>query len=151
MKNYNFDGHKLSYHPERVAELMGKGDCFPLYIEISPVGSCNHRCVFCAYDYIGYPNRKLDAERTISFLDEIAINGVKSVLWAGEGEPLLHPEIVRFVRHAKGCGIDSGMFTNGHLLSPDVAKEILPALTFLRISFNGGSAQNYLDKRGLKY
>jgi MoaA/NifB/PqqE/SkfB family radical SAM enzyme len=150
MKTFNFDGHKLIHHLDRVQEFMTRGDCFPLYLEISPVGSCNHRCIFCAYDFIGYPNRKLETARTLTLLDELAEAGLKSILFAGEGEPLLHPDLGRLVRHAAGNGIDVGLFTNGQLLSEELAAEMLPHLTFLRLSFNGGSAENYAQIHQVK-
>ena len=143
MNPYDFDGHKLHLHPQRVTEYLREGDCYPIYLEISPVGSCNQRCVFCAYDNIGYPNRKLETARTLRLLDELAECGLKSILFAGEGEPLLHPDILRFVRHAQANGIDVGMFTNGQRLTPAVAAELLPYLTFLRFSFNAGTAESY--------
>lgn len=143
MKSYHFDGHKLMYHPERVAGFLGNGDCYPLYIEISPVGSCNHRCIFCAYDYIGYPNRKLETGRTLDLIDELADCGLKSMLLAGEGEPLLHPDIAKFAQRANSRGIDVGLFSNGQLLSREMAEALLPALTFVRFSFNGGDRDTY--------
>lgn len=143
MKSYNFDGHKLMYHLDRVQEFTSSGDCFPLYVEISPVGSCNHRCLFCAYDFIGYPNRRLEAGRTLKLLDEFAEAGVRSILFAGEGEPLLHPDLANMVNHAKNNGIDVGLFTNGQLLTQEKINSILPALTFVRFSFNGGTAESY--------
>jgi cyclic pyranopterin phosphate synthase len=143
MNRYLFDGHKLMYHPDRVAEFLQTGDCFPLYVEISPVGSCNHRCLFCAYDYLGHPNRRLDGDRSLALIDELADCGVRSILFAGEGEPLLHPDLGRMIRQSHNSGIDAGMFTNGHLLTEGLAEEILPALLFVRFSFNGGSPENY--------
>ncbi|NLH16385.1 MAG: radical SAM protein [Phycisphaerae bacterium] len=143
MRRFMMDGHKLMYHPDRVAEFMETGDCFPLYVEISPVGSCNHRCLFCAYDYIGHPNRRLDGNRTLTLIDELAECGVRSILFAGEGEPLLHPDLGRMVGRCRERGIDAGLFTNGQLLSEELAETILPSLLFVRFSFNGGSAENY--------
>lgn len=143
MKSYNFDGHKLMYHLDRVQEFNSSGDCFPLYMEISPVGSCNHRCVFCAYDYIGYPNRRLDTDRTLRLLDELAECGLKSILFAGEGEPLIHPDLETMIARARANGIDVGLFSNGYLFKQERAEAILPHLTFVRFSFNGGSAENY--------
>ena len=98
---FSLDSHKLHYHPSRVGEFLEKGDNYPLYIEISPVASCNHRCIFCAYDYIGYPNKKLDRERFLQFLDEVKEVGIKSMLYAGEGEPLVHPNISEFIIKTK--------------------------------------------------
>jgi GTP 3',8-cyclase len=143
MSKYNFDGHKLMHHPERVSRYLADGDCYPLYMEISPVGVCNHRCIFCAYDYIGYPNRKLEKGRTLALLDELAQCGLKSILFAGEGEPLIHPDIAEFILRARANGIDVGLFTNGQLLKRELAEVILPALTFVRLSFNGGTRDNY--------
>jgi cyclic pyranopterin phosphate synthase len=143
MNRYLFDGHKLMYHPDRVAEFLQTGDCFPLYVEISPVGSCNHRCLFCAYDYLGHPDRRLDGDRTLGLIDELADSGVRSILFAGEGEPLLHPDLGRMIRQSHDRGIDAGMFTNGHLLTEGLAEEILPVLLFVRFSVNGGSPENY--------
>lgn len=142
-KKFMLDSHKLHYHFDRVHEYATKGDCYPIYMEVSPVGLCNHRCVFCAYDYINYPNRKLDTQRFLSFLDEASGLGLKSMLFAGEGEPLLHPDIGEFVSKAKEVGIDAGMFSNGEMLSAKKAQEVLPHLQFLRFSFNGGNSETY--------
>ncbi|MDA3967415.1 radical SAM protein [Helicobacter sp. WB40] len=143
MKNFILDSHKLHYHLQRVAEFEKRGDCYPIYMEVSPVGLCNHRCIFCAYDYIDYPNRHLDKDRFLSFLDEASSLGIKSILYAGEGEPLIHKNIAEFVEKSKEVGIDCGMFSNGELLSEKLVQKLLPNLTFLRFSFNGGDAQTY--------
>jgi MoaA/NifB/PqqE/SkfB family radical SAM enzyme len=149
-KNYVFDGHKLHYHPDRLCTFLQEGDCFPLYIEVSPAGRCNHRCIFCAYDYLGHPDRRLETERFLRFIDELSACGARSVLLAGEGEPLLHPDIDLVILHTRQKGIDVGVFTNGHLLHPDRAERILPALTFVRFSFNGGSDENYAHMHGVR-
>jgi len=139
----NLDSHKLYYHCGRVGEFLQKGDCYPIYMEVSPVGSCNHRCVFCAYDYIGYPNRKLDKSVFLKFIDEVSEAGLKSMLFAGEGEPLIHPDIGEFITYTKQKGIDVGVFTNGELLDKKLNETILKSLTFIRFSINGGNRETY--------
>lgn len=140
---FSLDSHKLRYHLDRVVEFKNNLDCAPIYMEVSPCGACNHRCVFCAYDYIKYPNRKLNIDKFKEFTTQIAKAGLKSMLFAGEGEPLLHPQIDEMISHAKFNGIDCGMFSNGALLKPELAKKILPNLTFLRFSFNAGNKETY--------
>ena len=139
----NLDSHKLYYHYDRVCEFLKTGDCYPIYMEVSPVGSCNHRCVFCAYDYIGYPNRKLDKNVFFKFIDEVSKAGLKSMLFAGEGEPLLHPQIGEFINYTKSKNIDVGLFTNGELLDKKLNENILKDLTFIRFSVNGGDRETY--------
>jgi MoaA/NifB/PqqE/SkfB family radical SAM enzyme len=150
MDKYKIDSHKLVYHLPRVCNWLEGKNIYPIYMEISPVGSCNHRCVFCAYDFIGYPNRKLDCDRLLTFIDEAKEAGVKSILYAGEGEPLLHPDIEKFITHSNNSGIDVGLFTNGQLLREELAEAIIPSLTFVRFSFNGGTKDNYAEVHKVK-
>lgn len=142
---FNLDGHKLHHHLDRLSRFMAGEDISPLYVEFSPVGSCNHRCVFCAYDYIGYQNRRLDPDRTEATLKEMGEMGVKAALFAGEGEPFVHPQMPRFARAARAAGIDVGMFSNCVPLTPKKIEETLPHLTFIRCSFNGGTRQTYAE------
>lgn len=147
---YIFDGHKLNYHTDRLNGFLSEGDCFPVYMEISPVGSCNHRCVFCAYDFIGHPNRKLESVRFLKFIDEISECNIKSLLYAGEGEPLMHPDIDKFILHSRNNKIDVGIFTNGHLLKEELTEKILSSLVFIRFSFNGGTRESYSQMHQVK-
>ena len=87
---HRIDGHKLTFHPERVAEWQkGREDwkeaksIYPIYVEISPMGACNHRCTFCAVDYIGYQNRSLDLDILKNGLTDMARLGVRSIMFAG--------------------------------------------------------------------
>jgi GTP 3',8-cyclase len=150
MDKYRIDSHKLIYHLPRVCNWLEGKNIYPIYMEISPVGSCNHRCVFCAYDFIGYPNRKLDCDRLLTFIDEAKEAGVKSILYAGEGEPLLHPDIEKIIVYSNNSGIDVGLFTNGQLLREALAEAIIPSLTFVRFSFNGGTKDNYAEVHKVK-
>ena len=97
MDDYRIDSHKLIYHVDRVHDWMKGKDIVPIYMEISPCGSCNHRCIFCALDYLGYDPVFLRTDVLKKFIFDISRSGVKSLMYAGEGEPLLHKDIVSLI------------------------------------------------------
>jgi radical SAM protein with 4Fe4S-binding SPASM domain len=150
MKKLDIDAHKLMFHPERVSNWKTEGDCFPIYVEIGPTNYCNHRCVFCALDYLERGKTCIDQEVMTTTLKDMAISGVKSVMFAGEGESLLHPDISQFVQTAKTEGIDVSITTNGVLFNEEKAREILPHLSWLRFSLDAGTKENYSYIHGTK-
>lgn len=143
------DSHKLHLHPERVSQWMNaktieeKMRVFPLYVEVSPVGHCNHRCTFCAVDYIGYKPRSLDFYKLGDCIQSMAESGVKSIMYAGEGEPLMHKRIVEIVKFTKLKGIDVAFTTNGVLMSPLFVEGCMSDISWIKISLNAGDAETY--------
>jgi radical SAM protein with 4Fe4S-binding SPASM domain len=143
MDAFRIDSHKLMYHIERLHRWIKKGDIYPLYIEISPSGGCNQRCIFCALDYLGYKASILDTRVLKRFLKDIVARGVKSIMFAGEGEPLLHKDIATLIIYASNRGLDVAVTTNGVLLSRTLLEKILPHLSWLRVSLNAATAKTY--------
>ena len=145
------DHHKLLFHVERVSDWLKGKTTYPIYMEISPAGSCNHRCVFCGLDFMGYQPRFLDADLLMARLTEMGSLGLKSVMFAGEGEPFLHRRMAEVVVHAKEqAGIDVALTTNGVLMRPEVTEEILPATTWIKISINASTPETYAAIHGTR-
>lgn len=136
------DGHKLQYHPGIVADILAGKEIAPVYAEISPVAYCNHRCVFCNYNYLGHKG-KFPEGRMISLVGELADAGVKSVVFAGSGEPTIHPDTIPAINKARKSGLDVAMSTNGALLDDKAIAAIAGDLSWIRFSFSGGSPENY--------
>lgn len=136
-ENIRMDSHKLIYHPDAVAEWLKGKNIYPIELEIGLTNACNHRCIFCAVDYTGYKPDRLDSRLLIKNLEELAPRGLKSIIYAGEGEPLLHKDAPDIINRTKALGIDAAMSTNGVLLTPEVSRECLKSLTWLRFSTAG--------------
>lgn len=155
MDRFAIDSHKASFHPGSISAIKDfaidrnprSEDAFrklhPIYVEISPVGACNHRCTFCAVDYIGYKSVFLDTQMICKSLSAMGSNGVRSVMYAGEGEPLLHKDISKIVNHAKDSGIDNAFTTNGVHLSEKFLEECGSSISWIKVSFNAGDRETY--------
>ena len=146
---YRIDSHKMIYHPARTASVLAVNrewerarTIYPVYMEVAPVGACNHRCVFCAVDYIGYKSVRLDYDVLAKRIPEIGRLGVKSIMYAGEGEPLLHKEMAKIVTLTKESGIDVSFTTNATILPPGFV-DTLSSISWIKVSINAGTAATY--------
>jgi len=147
---YNIDSHKLIYHPQRVSQWLaadnqwsGLKTTYPIYVEITPIGSCNHRCTFCSVDYIGYKTISQDEAVLKRTITQMAEKGVKSIMFAGEGEPTLYKPLKNVLNHCKEVGIDSSLTTNFVQLDDETIESIVDACSWVKVSINGGTAESY--------
>lgn len=101
---------------------------------------------------LGYPNRSLNPAglgRMFQELRELREQdpdrlGVKSIQFAGEGEPLLHKQLPEICAQARAAGIDTAILTNAVALKPPVTERLLPHLNgWLQASINAGCAESY--------
>ena len=142
-ENIRMDSHKLIYHPDVVARWLRGENIYPIEIEISPSGSCNHRCVFCAVDYIGYQPCFLDKDIILRNIAQMSRKGLKSVICSGEGEPLLNKDMPDIANEIKVYGIDVAMSTNGVLFTKDKIDECIQAFTWIRFSVASMEKSSY--------
>lgn len=141
--NIRIDSHKLIYHPQEVSRWLNGENIYPIEIEVSLSNACNHRCIFCAVDYVGYKPVMMDKKVILDNLKEISTKGVKSVIYAGEGEPLLNKNAPDIINKTKQYGMDAAMSTNGVLMTKEISKECLKSLTWVRFSTAGIKDETY--------
>lgn len=143
------DSHKLIYHPEAVARWLAGEDIYPIEIEISPSGACNHRCVFCAVDYLGYGADMLRKDAILRDVAFLSKHGSKSVICSGEGEPLLNKDMPDIANEIKSFGTDVAMSTNGALFDRAKLESCLASFTWVRYSIASFDTASYdLIQRG---
>lgn len=149
---YKIDSHKLIYHPRRVAdwyEAQLNNDfekllkVYPIYVEISPVGFCNHRCVFCALDFMEYQYRKIEPNALINCISDMANCGIKSIMFAGEGEPTLYKELPEIIEHCFKVNIDTSLTTNIIPFNEHNANIYVKYCKWIKVSINGGNPKTY--------
>lgn len=149
-QQYRIDSHKLIYHPSRVGQWLDGHEhwntaksIYPIYIEASPAGGCNHRCSFCAMDYVGYKNRMFDLEIWDKTTSIMAEKKVKSIMLAGEGEPFLNKDAGRMAALAKEKGIDVAFSTNGVLMDGRQSDIAIPVSSWIKVSIDAGTPETY--------
>ena len=101
------DSHKLIFHPRRVADWLEGKVIYPIEMEVGLSGACNHRCIFCAVDYMEYKPRMMHTEAYLRNLKQMGEKGLKSIIYAGEGEPLMHPDAPEIFNRTKEYGMDA--------------------------------------------
>ena len=143
MEDIRIDTHKLIFHPHTVSRWLAIGDNFPISLEVGLSSACNHRCVFCALDYTHFKPAYLDKTVLFENLKLLIKNGTRSVVYAGEGEPLLHKHFKEIIIKTKEIGLDIGLSTNGMLFNKDISDSCLQAFTWVRFSLNAGTEELY--------
>jgi len=123
---------------------------YPLNIDIAATTRCNLKCVMCNRTKsveLGLMDKFYDMELALykKIIDEAAHEGVCAVHITGEGEPLLHKNIIEMIEYANKKNIpDLFMHTNGTLLNKDMSLAILKAgLTRLLISIDSPERETY--------
>jgi len=143
MDKYRIDSHKLMYHVDRLNAWKNGETIYPLYIEASPSGACNHRCTYCGLDFMGYRPAFYDTEAFSAVLTELGTLGVRSIMYAGEGEPFLHRQFPLLIERTKAAKIDAAITTNAVLFKPEYADQVLANTSWIKVSINAGCAATY--------
>ena len=103
------------------AKLAGKKIPWDVTFEITQ--KCNLKCTHC-YNYdreIGKPptlEDELTSTEIINAIDAVVAAGCWSLCFTG-GEALVHPDIFKFVEHARKHSLRVAVKTNGVLLTPE--------------------------------
>lgn len=145
-------GEKFEKYRERFLQVSNfqLETNFPLYLQIELHQICNLKCPMCS---IGSPkaNEKYITDEKMSWetYEKIILEGEKfgcpSINPQGTNEPLLTPDLEKYIRFAADHGfIDIMMNTNATLLNEERARSLLKSgLTRLRFSLDAVTQDTY--------
>jgi len=130
-------------------KLLGSYSLAPRYIQIQLVYACNLRCWFCGQWGSRGQSKQLGGNqlgRTLSLgllkrlVDELP--WVSKGIFLYGGEPLLHPDVIPFIRYATQKQKHCSMVTNGTFLAKQAAGLVRSGLKELAVSLDGTEASN---------
>ncbi|MFF7171612.1 radical SAM protein [Streptomyces pseudovenezuelae] len=147
-----FEPLRLLEQKDAIRAYAAGEDPFPTSVEIDPANSCNHHCTFCIYSSLHSKERseRMDPERLLSLVEELAQLGVTSLLFVGGGEPMTHPNTVDAIELAAGHGMSVGLVTNGSRVFPELAVRLKQAATYVRFSLDAADPELHARLHGNK-
>ena len=126
----------------------------PKSVKIELTGRCNYRCGFCALRTRKVqPKEDMDFEFFKRITREMKASGVEEIGVFYLGESCMNPDLlVKAIKHVKDIGIGyCFLTTNGSLLTPELAKEIMEAgLDSLKFSINASNEAQFKTVMGVK-
>jgi len=121
--------------------------------DVELTNCCNAHCIMCPREKT--PAMGLMEKGTFRKVVERAVEygRVESFVMCGLGEPLLHPDIVKFVGAAAEAGLKPSIVTNGSLLTREMSRALVAAgLRNVNVSLGGFTRETYeAVHRGLKF
>ena len=116
---YNF-GYKGMRSVQQFKKRLARGEHFPPFLYISIINSCNLRCQGCWVKVDG-PRQLIEVDRIDKIINDAKRRG-NSYFGILGGEPFLHPNLLDILDRHRDCYFQ--IFTNGQLISDDVAREL---------------------------
>ena len=116
---WNF-GFKGMLSVERFKARKRRGIVFPPFLHLSIINSCNLRCQGCWVD-VQAPRTMMTTDELDRIISDAKAHG-NSFFGLLGGEPFLHPGLFDLLERHGDCYFQ--IFTNGQLITPDVARRL---------------------------
>ena len=99
---------------------LKRGEFFPPFLYISVTNACNCRCQGCWVD-VTAKQAKIDVDAMDRLINEAKQAG-NSFFGLLGGEPFMHKDLLQILANHRDCYFQ--IFTNGHFITENVAKEM---------------------------
>ena len=133
----------------------------PFSLHIFPAHRCNLKCNYCLHSLPasqiankGFKKELMNFSILEKSIEDAALfpERFKVIIFAGWGEPLLHPQLVDMVKLVKQANVAERIeiVSNGTLLTPNLSEQLIAAgLDRLRISIQGIHSKTYYKLAGV--
>ncbi len=126
---------------------------FPDIIDVELTNTCNFRCAFCPTGNLSLqrPGGFMAFETFEKIVEQCAPHGtgIRFIQW---GEPLLHPQFFRFLRHAHDALLPTHLNTNGSKIDDAAAQMLISmGLDSIKFSFQGANKESYAEMRQVDF
>jgi MoaA/NifB/PqqE/SkfB family radical SAM enzyme len=115
--NFGFKGMRSV---QKFKHRLKQGVHFPPFLFISIISSCQLRCKGCWVD-VAAKREMIELDDLNRLVDDAKKHG-NSFFGLLGGEPFMHPQLLEFLAAHRDCYFQ--IFTNGQLITPDVAREL---------------------------
>ncbi len=113
---------------------------------------CNLNCSMCEAQAASIPKGNMNSELFARVIQNLKRMGIRHVVLHNLNEPILHPQIFRFLTHLEHNGVGVWLSSNGQTLDSFVrraeAQPRLPKRLVFRYSIDGGTRATYAEMRG---
>ena len=139
----------------RMAFCVMRGDeemtSEPVHIQLEHTTYCNARCIMCDH-FIAHNrgSRHLRFE-ALTMLDR-QLMAADEIIMHGNGEPLLHPQILDFFERYHRYGVKVSLNTNLSCLDSEIVQALRRDCRSIHVSCDGTTKEEYEQiRRGLSY
>ncbi|MEV0132984.1 radical SAM protein [Dactylosporangium sp. NPDC050688] len=117
----------------------------PEALQVEVTSACNLRCAMCLVRYRP-PVNKLSGAMPMAMFQRLVddLPDLRQLTLQGLGEPLLAPDLLAMIRHAKQRGVRVGFNSNATLLNARRAAELVDSgVDWLHVSLDGADAGTF--------
>jgi len=135
------------------AEKLANLPDFPRLIDVELTSSCNFKCLMC-------PTGNKSLKRKATFMKSKVWNRIigqclqqdTAIRLIGWGEPLLHPQVIYFIKDAAHAGLLVHVNTNASHINLGTAAPLVQAgLASIKFSFQGVDKKSYAEMRQIDF
>ncbi len=107
---------------QEIEDARGSGRLLSMELELSRV--CNLRCIYCYADSGAPLDDELTLSEILDIIDQAVELGARRIIVLGGGEPMAFPGLLSVLQHIRRRGATIDLFTNGTLITHELAREL---------------------------